>query len=530
MKNKQLSFFFSIAILASIALLVWAIWVSFWLQQFSMSCDDIPYQIMNAIDHGTSPQSILSSYLMSLWGRLFGFGILSMRYFMVILCLLTAIVACAFHYRHTHKLSVSIALVAVVMVGSNYKNIIGWDGFTNLFTTIIIIYALYTLRYPEKTTNYIMLGTFSAINTFCRMPNVVAFPVILFLIWIVNRKTTTKQVGKVMSVYLSSSIIAAVFIILLSIGSFSAYYSSWKEYGLVSGHGFMELVMNYLAWTNKLLMYFAFFFLFLYFMEWIMRYVERKGKLMAFIVYALFVIIIAGYTYKYMDLHSDGTFMPTHYLMISLFFFIAFCQMKNKKSLWPEVLVVVILSLVPPAGSDLGLEKALAIFALPIILAIGKLTKCQKTIVIGVSAAFILYLIPGKRNHTLYDAGFPLCTATIDAPLAKGIYTSPKKAKIYNGLLKTIQLLDGEIVFVGKDAIWLELLIEHRPAYATHIFKRKIHDQHYVNATIQYIEDKQVKNVIVRSDDSINSIDEALLEHNYHLCQKDSLFRFYALE
>ena len=149
MKNKQLSFFFSIAILASIALLVWAIWVSFWLQQFSMSCDDIPYQIMNAIDHGTSPQSILSSYLMSLWGRLFGFGILSMRYFMVILCLLTAIVACAFHYRHTHKLSVSIALVAVVMVGSNYKNIIGWDGFTNLFTTIIIIYALYTLRYPE---------------------------------------------------------------------------------------------------------------------------------------------------------------------------------------------------------------------------------------------------------------------------------------------------------------------------------------------------------------------------------------------
>ena len=126
-----------------------------------------------------------------------------------------------------------------------------------------------------------------------------------------------------------------------------------------------------------------------------------------------------------------------------------------------------------------------------------------------------------------FSFSYTLC---IDAPLAKGIYTSPKKAKIYNGLLKTIQLLDGEIVFVGKDAIWLELLIEHRPAYATHIFKRKIHDQHYVNATIQYIEDKQVKNVIVRSDDSINSIDEALLEHNYHLCQKDSLFRFYALE
>lgn len=483
--------------IAATALLVWAVGVSIWLQRYSMVCTDYPYQILNAIDPESSPASIFSSYCMYIWGQAFGFDLLSMRYCMVALAILTAFSASIYFYLQTHKLSASIALMALGVIGANYLNVIGWDAFTNLFTIICIIISLNTINNPTKTSNYILLGGISALLFLSRFPNVVVLPFSIGMIWLANRRSTAKTIWKNMTIYLITTLTITAMIIHVITGGFRNYIQLWDKYGLISGHEVRVLLRNYYLTFEQLLLFFTFLFILHLLTMWSLRWVGKKGRPFTITVCELFFLITTLFIYTRMHYFNTGTFSTTQFFMISLSIFTLYAQVSNNPLLWIKVMVIAMLCLIPPAGSDMGLRKTLSIYVLPIIFSLGKLTKSQRTIIWGVATAFVIYLLPGKRAHILFDAGYPLCTAPVESPMVKGVYTTPENAENYNKIIKTAKKLDGEVLFLGKGSLWYEYFFMHRPTFTAQIYYRNLNDRNYVNAVLQYLNEERIENIII---------------------------------
>ena len=185
----------SLFFVLSIAFLVWTIYFTFWLQQFGISWRDIPFQIMNAIRPETMPVSFLTNYLGNKWGNTFGFGFLSMRYFMIILTVLTAFCSGAYYIYRTRKTVIGILLTGVMILESKFfEGPFGWDVLTFLFTTVTLILTLETKEHKDQLSYYIGLGILSAFCVSCRLPNGITIPILVFSIWLINRNNTRQWI------------------------------------------------------------------------------------------------------------------------------------------------------------------------------------------------------------------------------------------------------------------------------------------------------------------------------------------------
>ncbi len=508
----------SIYFVLSVAFLVWTIYYTFWLQQFGISWRDLPFQIMNAIRPETMPISFLTNYLGNQWGNAFGFGFLSMRYFMIILTVLTAFCSGAYYIYRTRKIIIGILLTGVMILESRFfEGPFGWDVFTFLFTTITLILTLETKEHKDRLCYYIGLGIVSAISVSCRLPNGITIPVLVFAIWLINRKSPRQWILKCILVYLLSFAIALIALIIIATGSISNYISSWSTYGLMKEHGLGLLIPYYLVSFNEIIIHFALFYALLKFIEWTKKVVSEKKPKASNWVYAFFFIFLTAYIIRRMYYDCADSDIPMNYLIVEIFFFIVYCQMKNKWDYWPIACIILLLSLVPPTGSNLGFRKTLAIFALPIALTYVKLTKSQLTILLSVYASIVLFFVPMNRMYIKYDTGYSKCTATTDVPFLKGIYTTPKNAQCIQEVYDASQSLNHEVLVLGDKSLMFDYLTGNRPKYNTMTISRYFWDDVYVDGTINYINENNVKNVLVLKERVYEVMNDRLVKQGFQL-------------
>ena len=209
--------------------------------------------------------------------------------------------------------------------------------------------------------------------------------------------------------------------------------------------------------------------------------------------------------------------IPLNYMIVEIFFFIVYCQLKNKWEYWPIACIILLFSLIPPTGSNLGFRKTLAVFALPIALTYVQLAKSQLTILLSIYASIVLFFVPMNRMYINYDTGYSKCTAQVDVPFLKGIYTTHQNAQCIQEVYDASQSLNHEALILGDKSLMFDYLTGKRPKYNTMTFSRFFWDDVYVDETINYIKENNVKNVLVLKERVYDVINERLIEQGFQL-------------
>lgn len=482
------------------------VFYTFWLQHFTVNLYDMPYQIMNGMYVETCPASILSNVLMHFWGATFGFGFLSMRNCMVTLSLATALASSAYHYHLTRKLPLSIALFGMMIIMTNFNATFGWDAFTFLFTTLLLVQSLHTQRHPNNLLNYVCLGALSALTFFCRMPNVVSVPMLLFVIWLINRGTSKNKLLRYETTYVATLFIVILILVYVLFGGIQNYIEQWKQYSLINRHSMNLLIMNYMVSLNDFVILFALFFSAMKMVDWCVEKVALRASSMKNVVYVLFLLFFTLYLFRHLYFNCANDDFLLRQIFIVLFFFVLFCQMMYDKNYWTTAVIIALLSLIPPAGSNLGLQKTMALYALPIALAYERLTKSQIVIIVSVMMVMALILVPQKRRDAWYDAGYVKCTTPVNVPLLEGIYTTPENAQFVKNVYNATKDLERhEVLYMGPQSLMFEYLSEYRHAFDVPFFDRNYNDSRYIKAALEYIEESDVKYVLALSDSAHDS-------------------------
>ena len=115
-----------------------------------------------------------------------------------------------------------------------------------------------------------------------------------------------------------------------------------------------------------------------------------------------------------------------------------------------NVILLIMLSFIPIAGSNVGFTKYFIFPAVPILLALypGKISSGYK---LGLSAAIVPFVwstLVGAYFHTFQDKGYPDLSVKMDIEPVSGIYTTPERAEYISTIVQKAEEYAGEDIIV----------------------------------------------------------------------------------
>lgn len=167
------------------------------LAPYSINFFDEPYQILNAYDWKNAVYSPLSAFLAHFWGCISDWRYLSFRYLHLILIFMSVFISSIYYLKHCrNKSSLIVVACFSLYFATGFKsdlNLYGWDSWTILFITILLVCFLSFFRNPSFG-KILLLSFISSIAILSRIPNA-SLPVILsgLLIFAPYRRLVSKK-------------------------------------------------------------------------------------------------------------------------------------------------------------------------------------------------------------------------------------------------------------------------------------------------------------------------------------------------
>lgn len=523
--------------LISIFVMMVGLFLLFFLMRYSINFSDEPYQIMNAIDYYQNPSTIFSAYIYHIFGNCCGFELLTMRFLMAIIVIITIIVPISYFYFERKNVWEAICVggfAILLMSGIQQKTtLVGWDIISNLFlcvsTGLMLLYA----KCNRSIVVVILLGAFIAMATMSRIPNVVIVPIALWCILLDGGDKL--QIKKNIFAFLLAFVISVLLIIWITYGDVKSYIDAWYEWGVSSEHGLLHMLVIYLKDIRPPLLLMGLYVLLYLSIYAITRYdIRLYSKKRNFLLGAFWVVLLFSLCYEYEHINSfTNNLITSGYLLILIYIWLKSRKNDCFKTIKTELLIVLFCSLVPAIGSNTGWFKVANIvsivFMMPIFLPIA--SKTTKQVLLVFLGAILLYFPINKAREMFFDEGLVQCTECLELPNLKGIYTTPENEEILKMVLeKEKDSSAQDVLFVGFGRQLFEYMLDCRANYASHDFFGTIEDENYISATKKYLEkNSTIKRVYIvnRLYMYYSNMDTMLVELGYSLTDEQSCYRIY---
>ena len=424
----------------SFVLLLATIVFSYYLRKYGLNLADESYQALNSLDYKTSPLAPLTAIWDHFTNALCGYNLLKMRYIAWTYNILAILLAGTFLYCKTKRKNLSIVTCAAIVLLSAIDeqfSLIGWDRQTTLLLTIITIQLL-TLGKHKIVTEILFLALASAILILCRVPNVAVMPVAAVVLLFQKRYPIKSRI-MFAALYTAAVIVIVYFAIIMMYGSISSYIGYIKA-NIPSDHSFQTLFRCFLGncYNASSTIYMAFLSCIIS-----ITFIRKTWAKIVFFIVAVLLID-----------HYNSISGTTVYWFAILFF----AEISAVYSLWRKkeysamgnVILLIMLSFIPIAGSNVGFTKHFIFPAVPLLLALypGKISSGYK---LGLSAAIVPFVwstLVGAYFHTFQDKGYPDLSVKMDIEPVTGIYTTPERAEYISAIVQKAEEYASEDIIV----------------------------------------------------------------------------------
>ncbi len=424
----------------SFVLLLATIVFSYYLRKYGLNLADESYQALNSLDYKTSPLAPLTAIWDHFTNALCGYNLLKMRYIAWTYNISAILLAGTFLYCKTKRKNLSIVTCAAIVLLSAIDeqfSLIGWDRQTTLLLTIITIQLL-TLGKHKIITKILFLAATSALLILCRVPNVAVVP-IAAVVLLFQKRYPIKSRIMFGALYTAAVIVIVYLAIILMYGSILSYIGYIKA-NIPSDHSFQTLCRCFLGncYNASSTIYMAFLSCIIS-----ITFIRKTWAKIVFFIVAVLLID-----------HYNSISGTTVYWFAILFF----AEFSAVYSLWREkeyaamgnVILLIMLSFIPIAGSNVGFTKYFIFPAVPLLLALypGKISSGYK---LGLSAAIVPFVwstLVGAYFHTFQDKGYPDLSVKMDIEPVTGIYTTPERAEYISTIVQKAEEYASEDIIV----------------------------------------------------------------------------------
>lgn len=423
-------------------LLLASIVFSYYLRKYGLNLADESYQVLNSSDYLQSPLAPLTAYLDSITNKFCGYNLLKMRYIAWTYNILAILLAGAFLYCKTKRKNFTIvtctAIVFLSAIDEQFT-LIGWDRQTTLFLTIITLQLL-SLGKHYAITEILFLALTSALLILCRVPNIAIIPIAIIVI-LFQKPYPLKLRITFSALYIVTTITIVFLTLTVMYGGISSYIGYFRA-NILSNHDFHTLFRCFLGNC-----YNASSTIYMTFLSCIIS-ITFIRKTWAKIVFFIAAVLLID--------HYNSISCTTVYWFAILFF----AELSAVYSLWQRkeyaalmnVTLLIAISFVPIAGSNVGFTKYYIYPAVPLLLALYS-PKINSGYKLGLSAAIVPFVwstLVSACFHTFQDKGYPDLSIEMQTSPVSGIYTCSERAEYLNTIFqKTKDYSEKEIIVLA---------------------------------------------------------------------------------
>jgi len=402
-------------IIAAVAVVLAVLITCITLNRFIRDADEA-YQILNAQDWKNTPFAPLSAFCGHLWGSVFDFGWLQMRWLSMILNI-ASIAIMGWWTRRVlgnapRTLWIVAASILLYALTNDHEQKYDWDTFASFSLTIT---AVLTMDYAHRPSAFKALaaGAMAAVTAMMRVPSapVIVVPVAAAL-FCGNRATRLRD----LVVIIVSWMLCLLLIISVMYGSPAGYLHSVGD-NAIEAHSSLYLVKTTLLSAKNIAMYVAMFA--------IATYVVRKcppvqGVLRMLLAVSLIVALTIGAKW----VNDRGTLYdyPFYGLMVfALLSGILLCGRQSRICM----AILLLCGLCAVCGSNRGFNRMMLYPLIPVIVAYiiidwpwwGRRAIC----ICFAAALFATLTIPTANINVFIDRFRSTAYGELGFPKARGV-------------------------------------------------------------------------------------------------------------
>ncbi len=277
------------AVIAAVAVVLAVVITCITLNRFILDADEA-YQILNAQDWKNAPFAPLSAFCGYLWGSVFGFGWLQMRWLSMILNLVSIVCMGWWAQRVLGNVPRTLWIVAASILlyalTNDHEQKYDWDTFASFSLTIT---AVLTMDYAHRPTVFKALsaGAMAAVTTLFRVPSapVIVVPVVAALFCENNAARVRDLIAMIASwAFFLLLIVCALY------GSPAGYLQSVSD-NAIEAHSSLYLIKTTLQSAKNIAMYVVMFALAMFVVK---KCSPVQGMLRMLLAISLIAVLTTG--------------------------------------------------------------------------------------------------------------------------------------------------------------------------------------------------------------------------------------------
>lgn len=469
--------------------------------RYGINYGDEPYQIMVAQNYMDSPMSFFSAWMVHQWGRLFGWEIITMRYYAVSIQMFGMMCVAIYFWYSTKNIFLTFGVMGLCAFFYNVKPaipyIIGWDATSNCFIMLTALILLLYLK-NSKWWKLLLLALLTVCTIFSRLPNVCIIGAIAFVILVHGWSSNQKKLA------MRHIVILLGIVVVLGILMISVFYGSPIEFASslainsVGSHGLKDLIQYPLLVLIGDIPILFFTWIPYFVIKWLKNFeLKRKQFWLALgLFFVIFTLVGFGSFTQRGGGYNDYASIAYLYLCIVLIITRLRHDPGNGDSyslIWATIVLCCTFPLVSAFGSNVFYTKILSVpFIAIIFVYLRKFQHQQFKIYTTFIALFISITLLGQKYlGSFFDYGPIAAKETIKIEKFNGLLT------IHNRAAKVERTMAAINTDSCKNKIFLSdfsfrflcyYLSDIKPPYDLHNWEDGLYDNpNYVNQTIGHI-------------------------------------------
>ena len=448
------------------------------LAPFSIHFFDEPYQILNAYDWTNSVYSPLSAFLGNIFGNLFSWKYLSFRYLMIILTSLSVYMTSLYAVVHSQRK----ALLCIIGIFACYFstvfksdiNIYGWDNWSALFTTAVIL-LMVDLLHKFNYTKIIFIGILSGITVLLRLPNLcIVFFCMVLMIFYYARSKPPRKILAIESLYIFTAALTILILTVCLYGSISGYLHVFKE-NPIGAHSINRIIKPLIVSVLSIIR-FAIIMLMGYFAIFLGVKKTKKQWLKVIISIGVSLCLLILLFPLRRQVLGNVVEMAISIAIISIILLFIKAYRHKNYNMFLFSLTIFILGCVVLTGSNWGFFKFIAWPVIPLLLmkVSGYWTKSIKYYCLSIGAAYFIFSFICISRPTFFDGNLNELNYRFSQGVLEGMYTTQQRGKFIDEVCKETSTYkeNGYEIFPLRnwnDYLW-EYIYTHRNPYQRHNF------------------------------------------------------------
>lgn len=474
---------------------------------------DEPYQIIVARYFKDAPITFMSGFLGHVWGQLFGWKLLTMRYYAISIQLIGLLCGGVYLYKRLHNAEMAVLIIGICaffMNGMSNIGLIGWDATSNCMLSLT---ALALIQYMSKPCfkRMVVLCVCTSVAIFTRLPNIVCIIAAVLIILVFSKNDSGRKERLLRSLtYCCVTVFCSMCIICAFYGSLTGYIQAIVE-NAISDHSAARLIKYYYYGALEILPHFGLIWSMYLLVQVTCKYVNNR-RVRGFFLVAISLVFFQYARIKYLGNHCVmiQQVCYAYFLLLVVYSIVAQKGLNKKKEQNQHAslmipCILLLFSLVSVVGSNAGSDKFNSVILLPILLAVsfGRFNIIIKRFTLVVALPLGLSIVWCRMESSFKDVGFKAASPITNVSKLEGIMTEHGKGQDLEILNKVIEENKGrDLIFASAGLNYNRFmgyyLNDSQPQFHQHTWDNNSCEMpDFINKTTEYLQIRKIPTSVI---------------------------------